>query len=57
MEAVKKVTSPSVKEIFNNMEYGPAPESDKIAQSWLEVEILDDWTRMNELSMINPVWL
>ena len=39
MEAVKKVTSPSVKEIFNNMEYGPAPESDKIAQSWLEVEI------------------
>jgi len=36
MEAVKKVTSPSVKEIFNNMEYGPAPESDKIAQSWLE---------------------
>ena len=31
MESVKKVTSPAVKEIFSSMEYGPAPESDKIA--------------------------
>ena len=31
MESVKKVTSPAVKEIFGSMEYGPAPESDKIA--------------------------
>ena len=36
METVAKVTSPSVKEIFASMEYGPAPESDKIAQAWLE---------------------
>jgi len=36
METVKKVTTPTVKEIFASMEYGPAPESDKIAQSWLE---------------------
>jgi len=36
METVKKVTTPTVKEIFATMEYGPAPESDKIAQSWLE---------------------
>ena len=31
MESVKKVTSPAVNEIFSSMEYGPAPESDKIA--------------------------
>jgi len=36
METVKKVTSPSVGDIFASMEYGPAPESDKIAQNWLE---------------------
>jgi len=36
METVKKVTSPSVGEIFESMEYGPAPESDKVAQKWLE---------------------
>jgi len=36
METIKKVTSPSVSELFASMEYGPAPESDKIAQSWLE---------------------
>ena len=35
METVKKVTSPSVGEIFASMEYGPAPESDKIAQNWM----------------------
>ena len=32
----KKVTTPSVSEIFDTMEYGPAPESDKVAQQWLE---------------------
>ena len=36
METVAKVSSPSVKEIFASMEYGPAPESDKVAHSWLE---------------------
>lgn len=36
METVKKVTSPSVGEIFESMEYGPAPESDKVAKKWLE---------------------
>jgi len=36
METVKKVTTPSVGEIFSSMEYGPAPESDKIATNWLE---------------------
>ena len=27
---------PSIKEILNTMEYGPAPESQKEAQAWLE---------------------
>ena len=36
MEVSKKITSPSVAEVFASMEYGPAPESDKIAQKWLE---------------------
>ena len=36
MESVKKVTRPSVSEIFSSMEYGPAPESDKVAQAWLD---------------------
>ena len=36
METVAKVSSPSVSEIFASMEYGPAPESDKVAQAWLE---------------------
>ena len=31
-----KVTSPSVSEIFSSMEYGPAPESDKVAMAWLD---------------------
>ena len=31
-----KVTSPSVSEIFRSMEYGPAPESDKVAMAWLD---------------------
>ncbi len=29
METGKKTTSPSVASIFDSMEYGPAPESDK----------------------------
>jgi len=36
METITKTTTPSVKEIFDSMEYGPAPESDKVAQKWLE---------------------
>jgi len=36
METVKKTTSPSVSEVFNSMEYGPALESDKVAQKWME---------------------
>lgn len=36
MEVCKKIVSPSVAEIFATMEYGPAPESDKIAQQWFE---------------------
>ena len=36
MEVSKKIVSPSVAELFTSMEYGPAPESDKIAQQWLE---------------------
>ena len=36
MEVRKKIVSPSVAEIFSTMEYGPAPESDKIVQQWLE---------------------
>ena len=27
---------PSIKEIFDTMEYSPAPESDSAAQQWLE---------------------
>lgn len=51
METVKKVTSPSVKELFASMEYGPAPESDKIAQNWL-----DDHNRKFGL-FINNKWV
>ena len=36
MDCTVKKTSPSVQEIFASMEYGPAPESDKVAQDWLE---------------------
>ena len=36
MEVQKKVVSPSVSEIFSAMSYGPAPESDKVAQAWLD---------------------
>ena len=32
----KKVVAPGVAEIFATMEYGPAPEADNVAQSWLE---------------------
>jgi len=50
MESVKKVTSPSVSEIFSSMEYGPAPESDKVAMNWL-----DDHNRKFGL-FINNTW-
>ena len=30
MESMLKTTTPSVSDIFNNMEYGPASESDKV---------------------------
>ena len=36
MEVSKKLTSPTLAEIFKTMEYGPAPESGKIAQQWLD---------------------
>merc|ERR1719433_340990 len=36
MEVCRKLVSPKVAEIFATMEYGPAPESDKIAQQWLD---------------------
>ena len=36
MEVTKKQVNPSVAELFATMEYGPAPESDKIAQQWLD---------------------
>lgn len=36
MEVTKKTTNPSVADIFNTMEYGPAPESDDVAQAWLD---------------------
>ena len=36
MEVTKKITNPSVADIFASMEYGPAPESDKVAQAWLD---------------------
>jgi len=36
METVLKTTTPSVAEIFTSMEYGPAPESPKVAEAWLD---------------------
>ena len=36
MEVTKKAVTPSVGELFKSMEYGPAPESDKIGQQWLD---------------------
>ena len=36
MEVSAKIVSPSVSDIFGSMSYGPAPESDKVAQAWLE---------------------
>ncbi len=36
MEVSKKIVSPSVADIFASMAYGPAPESDKVVQQWLE---------------------
>jgi aldehyde dehydrogenase (NAD+) len=35
-EATAKSGAPTVAEIFETMEYGPAPENDALAQSWLE---------------------
>ena len=36
MEVGRKETSPSVSDLFASMSYGPAPESDKVAQAWLD---------------------
>lgn len=36
MEVCKKSVSPAVADLFKSMEYGPAPESDKVAQAWLD---------------------
>ena len=36
MEVTKKAVTPSVGELFKSMEYGPAPESDKTGQQWLD---------------------
>jgi aldehyde dehydrogenase (NAD+) len=36
MEVQKKIVIPSVSEVFSTMSYGPAPESDKVAQAWLD---------------------
>ena len=36
MDVPKKVTSPSVEDLFGKMSYGPAPESDGVAQAWLD---------------------
>ena len=36
MEVTKKSSSPSVSSLFEKMSYGPAPESDKVAQAWLD---------------------
>ena len=36
MEVTKKSCSPSVGSVFTSMSYGPAPESDKVVQAWLD---------------------
>ncbi len=33
---MSRTAEPTVKAIFETMEYGPAPESDEVAQAWLE---------------------
>jgi len=48
---LKKSTTPSVSDIFTTMEYGPASESDKVAQNWL-----DDHDRKFGL-FINNEWV
>ncbi|WP_371875676.1 aldehyde dehydrogenase family protein [Duganella dendranthematis] len=53
---------PTIKEILNTMEYGPAPESTKEAQAWLEQRgrqfglfINNEWSEAGELfASINP---
>lgn len=53
---------PSIKEILNTMEYGPAPESTKEAQAWLDQHgrqfglfINNEWSEAGELfASINP---
>ncbi|WP_371868280.1 aldehyde dehydrogenase family protein [Duganella margarita] len=53
---------PTIKEILNTMEYGPAPESTKEAQAWLEQRgrqfglfINNEWSEAGELfESINP---
>jgi len=53
---------PSIKEILNTMEYGPAPESTKEAQAWLDQHgrsfglfINNQWSEAGELfASINP---
>jgi aldehyde dehydrogenase (NAD+) len=53
---------PTIKEILNTMEYGPAPESTKEAQAWLEQRgrqfglfINNEWSAAGELfASINP---
>ena len=36
METVRRVTEPSVTSLFTSMEYGPANESRKVADAWLD---------------------
>ena len=36
MEVSRKPATPSVPSLFGTMEYGPAPESDDVAQAWLQ---------------------
>ena len=36
METIRRVTEPSVSTLFASMEYGPAKESRKVADSWLD---------------------
>ena len=36
METIRRVTEPSVSNLFASMEYGPAKESRKVADAWLD---------------------
>ena len=31
-----KAATPSVKDVFAKMDYGPAPEADNVVQAWLD---------------------